>query len=76
MSSEENTAPQPLADAQERHIRDRRTPKHLDDYILAYHLRKPAPSSRAEDEEQTGAEAAVDSGQADAGIPFGISGAS
>lgn len=76
MLSEENTSPQPLTDAREQQVRNRRTPKHLDDYILAYHPHRPAPSSYAEDEEQTGAVAAVGGGQADAGFPFRISKAS
>ncbi|KAK0139824.1 hypothetical protein N1851_023266 [Merluccius polli] len=79
MSSKENTTSPPHVDTQERYARQRRTPKHLGDYILAYHHRGPALSSQPDDgdhEEQKGAAAAADSGQADASVRLGNSGAS
>lgn len=79
MTSKEDTTSFPHVDAQERRERQRRTPKHLEDYILAYHHRGPAPSSQLNDgvhEEQKGAAAAADSGQADASIRLGNSRAS
>ena len=79
MSSEEDTTSPPYVNAQERHKRHRRTPKHLEDYILAYHHRGPALSSNpdnGEHEEQRGAAATADSGQADVGFLPGTSRAS
>lgn len=52
MSSEEDTAPQSHTEARERPVRNRHTPKHLEDYILAYRPHEPALSSHADDEEQ------------------------
>ena len=79
MTSKEDTTSLPHVDAQERRERQRRTPKHLEDYILAYHHRGPALSSQLNDgvhEEQNGAAAAADSGQADASLRLGNSRAS
>jgi len=73
MSSEEDTTSLPHVNAEELHKRHRRTPKHLEDYILAYHHRGPPLSSYPEHEEQRGAAAAADSGQADTGFQPGTS---
>ncbi|XP_028301819.1 uncharacterized protein LOC114462917 [Gouania willdenowi] len=79
MSSEDDTMTIPHMEVRERQVRQRRTPRHLEQYILAYNPRRPAPSSHpdnGEREEQRGAAAAADSGQADATSHLGASGAS
>lgn len=63
----------------ERQVTQRCTPKHLEEYILAYNTPRPALSSHSDDgehEEQRRAAAAADSGQADAASHLGASGAS
>lgn len=79
MSSQEYSLSHPHADVLERQARQHRTPKHLEDYILAYNPQRPALSSQPDErehEEQRGAAAAVDGRQADAGLHLGTSRAS
>ncbi|XP_072769411.1 uncharacterized protein [Nerophis lumbriciformis] len=67
MSSEDESASPFHPDVRDRSVRERRTPKHLEDYILAYNVHRPALSSPpAEMGEQRGAAAAVNSSRADA----------
>ncbi len=79
MSSEEYTTSPPRKDVRERQVRQRRTPKHLEEYILAYNPHKPALPSHSDDrehEEQRGAAATTGSRQADSVSYLGASGAS
>ncbi|RXN17490.1 hypothetical protein ROHU_026770 [Labeo rohita] len=62
MSSEEQAASLPHAEASDRPSRQRRTPKHLEDYLLDYSHHRQAPSSQPAEEvpeEQRGAAATV-----------------
>lgn len=61
MSSEEQAASLPHAETSDRPSRQRRTPKHLEDYLLDYSHHRLAPSSQpaVEVPEQQGAAAAV-----------------
>lgn len=54
MSSDEDITTPTHTDVREQHTRQRRTPKHLEDYIFAYNPHRPAFSFRldnGEDEE-------------------------
>ncbi|XP_014876949.1 uncharacterized protein LOC106939156 [Poecilia latipinna] len=79
MSSEENTTTHPHTDVRELHTRQHRTPKHLEEYILAYNPPRPALSSHLdhkEHKEQIRAAATAGSGQADGTFHLGPSRAS
>ncbi|KAJ8290933.1 hypothetical protein GJAV_G00019370 [Gymnothorax javanicus] len=67
MSSEDELAGEAHPNEQERRARQHQTPTYLDDYILAYNPQRHALSSRPTErdpEEQRGAAAAEDGGQA------------